>query len=156
MPEQPDGHPRDVVQLRSLLVAGMPLLVASTGRTDPSGLRDAVGAAGVDPIRAFVGESLPKGAKVGIVVTASELRLVDEQDRTLLTAPRDGLDDAWLDAARRLKGTMFVLVDDLDLSPTHDPATLAQLVHRTATAGRARGAIVGVVEDRPRLPMLFG
>jgi hypothetical protein len=144
------------VPLRSLVVAAMPLLVASLDAADPSGLRDTLDGAGVGRIDGFVGRPLPQGARVGIVIGAVQLRLVDEQDRALLSAPRGGIDRAWLDGARRLKGTMLVLVEALELSPTQDAATLVRLVDAAATEGRARGAVVGVAQDRGSLPLLFG
>jgi hypothetical protein len=152
----PADRPEGGVQLRTLLVAGMPLLVLSIASDDTTGVREAIADAGVGPIESFVGRSLPRGARVGLVTRGDTLRLVDERDRALLTAARTGLDANWLAGARRLKGTMLVQVDDLDLAPRHDAATLAGLLDRSAATGRARGAVVGFAEDRGSLPLLFG
>jgi hypothetical protein len=127
--------------------------VRSVGRG--VGLRAALTSAGLVALPGFLGVDLPKGARVGFTLDAQELRLVDEQDDTLLRAPRAGLDDAWLDAARRLRGTMTVVVDRLEVDGDAAPGTLAAELDTQARAGSALGAIVGVVEERPTLPLVF-
>jgi hypothetical protein len=146
----------DGVQVRFLRVRDLPLLVASIpdeGRGPE--LHTALLEHGLIVLPAFLGVDLPRGVRVGFVVDADELRLVDERDATLLRAPRAGVDPSWLEAAKRLKGTMAVVLRDVELDPDEDPRELATRIDAEAHAGRALGAIVGVVEERPQLPLLF-
>jgi hypothetical protein len=146
----------DAVRLRFLVARGLPLVVAEVrpvGRGTE--LTAALAQHGLRVLPGFLGVELPKGAQVGFVLEGSELRLVDERDETLLRAPRGGIDDAWLAAARRLRGTMTVVVDRLDVDGDVDAATMAAAVEARARQGAAIGAIVGVVEQRPSLPLLF-
>jgi len=152
----PAQQPVDGVQVRTLLAGPMPLLVASVGSEGRSAeLRDAVSAAGLAPLTVFLGAELPRGAKVGFVVEGPELRLVDEQDNLLLRAARDGLDPAWLDRALAKKGTMFVVAEHLDLSDREPAGQLAARLDEQARSNGVIGAIVGVIEERPKLPLLF-
>lgn len=147
------------VALRTLVVGSMPLLVAAVGEDGRAAdLRTALGAAGLAQLEGFLGVELPKGARVGFVVTGEELRLLDEQETVLLRAPRDGLASDWQQAATRMRGTLFVVARDVDLRPEVPPAQLAAAVHAEAAAGDAAvlGAVVGVVEERPTLPLLIG
>ncbi|HSK23293.1 MAG TPA: hypothetical protein VK906_08965 [Egicoccus sp.] len=146
----------DPVHLRFLLARGLPLLVAAVrdvGRG--AALLAALDERGLPPIEGFLGVDLPRGAKVGFTVDADQLRLVDEQDATLLRAPRAAIDADWFAAARRMRGTMLVVLRDDVLSPDEEPAVLAARIDAVARQGRARGAVVGVVEERPTLPLLF-
>jgi hypothetical protein len=147
----------DGVQVRFLLVRELPLLVASVpdeGRGPE--LYAALVERGLVELPAFLGVDLPRGVRVGFVVDGDELRLVDERDATLLRAPRGGVDPGWLEAARRLKGTMTVVLRDVDLDPDEAPRDLADRIEAEARQGRTLGAIVGLVEERPQLPLLFG
>jgi hypothetical protein len=147
----------DGVQVRFLLVRELPLLVASVpdeGRGPE--LYTALVERGLVELPAFLGVDLPRGVRVGFVVDGDELRLVDERDATLLRAPRAGVDPGWLEAARRLKGTMTVVLRDVDLDPDEAPRDLANRIEVEARQGRTLGAIVGLVEERPQLPLLFG
>jgi hypothetical protein len=147
----------DGVQVRFLLVRELPLLVASVpdeGRGPE--LYTALVERGLVELPAFLGVDLPRGVRVGFVVDGDELRLVDERDATLLRAPRAGVDPGWLEAARRLKGTMTVVLRDVDLDPDEAPRDLADRIEVEARQGRTLGAIVGLVEERPQLPLLFG
>jgi hypothetical protein len=144
------------VGVRTVTLGGLPLLVAAV----PSGgagnlLLDAVAERGLVRLPGVTGVDLPRGARVGFSVDQQELRLVDEQDATLLRAPREGLDAGWLEAARRLRGTMAVLGRDLEVDADLDVATLVARVDEAAAAGRVLGAIVGLVEERPTLPLFF-
>lgn len=151
-----DGTPPDGIALRSLLAGGLPLLVASV---TPHGrgpqLRAALADAGLIALPAFIGHELPRGAKVGFQLDRAELRLVDEREDPLLRAPRPGLDDGWIQAATRLKGTMLVVVGGEPPAPDLPPRALAELVDERARAGHALGAIIGVAEERPSLPLVF-
>ncbi len=156
MSEPPAPRPDDGVQVRTLLAGPMPLLVASVGTEGRSAeLRAAVAAAGLTPLAGFLGADLPRGAKVGFVVEGPELRLVDERDNARLRAPREGLDEAWLERALAKKGTMFVVAERLDLSDQEPAGSLAHRLDELAGAGGVIGAIVGVIEERPKLPLLF-
>lgn len=146
----------DAVAVRSLLVAGMPLLVAGVpevgrGPALVATLRDA----GVLPLEGFLGRELPRGARVGFQVDRHEVRLVDEREDALLKAPRAGLDAAWAEAAVRLKGTMLVVLSGDAPAPDLGPRDLAATIEERAQAGMALGAIVGVAEERLTLPMVF-
>jgi hypothetical protein len=146
----------DGVQVRFLLARHLPLLVASIpdeGRGPE--LYTALLEHGLVELPAFLGIELPRGVRVGFVVDTDELRLVDEQDAALLRAPRPGVDPDWLEAAKRLKGTMAVILRDVELDPDDEPRALATRIDAEARAGRALGAIVGLVEERPQLPLLF-
>lgn len=151
----------DGVAVRTMVVGGLPLLVAVVGdRGRGPLLRDALQERGLLPLAGFLGTELPRGARVGFMLDADELRLVDDRDDTLLRAVRSGVDDAWLEAARRLRGTMAVLVrgaQTIDGVPVADvpAAQLAEEIDRRARDGGAWGAIVGVAEERPTLPLLF-
>jgi hypothetical protein len=144
----------DGVQVRFLLVRGLPLLVASVpeeGRGPE--LYTALLERGLP---SFLGVDLPRGVRVGFVVDGEQLRLVDERDDTLLRAPRAGVDPDWLVAAKRLKGSMTVVLRDVELDPDEAPRDLADRIDEQAKQGRTLGAIVGLVEERPQLPLLFG
>lgn len=146
----------DAVQVRTLLAGPLPLLVAALGGGSRSvDLRNAVATAGLHPLSGFIGAELPRGAKVGFVVEGAEFRLVDERDDALLRAARSGLDEAWLEAALARKGTLFVVVDGMDLDAAEPAADLAQRIDEQARSGHVIGAIVGVIEERPKLPLLF-
>jgi hypothetical protein len=146
----------DGVAVRTVTLGGMPLLAAAV----PSGgrgeiLLDAVTERGLLALPAVSGVELPRGARVGFSVDRAELRLVDEQDATLLRAPREGLDEGWLEVARRLRGTMVVLGRDVDLDADLDVAAIVARFDEAAADGRVVGAIVGLVEERPTLPLFF-
>jgi hypothetical protein len=150
------SEPAVGVGVRTVTLGGLPLLVAAV----PSGgagdtLMAAVGERGLVRLSAVTGVDLPRGARVGFTVDQRELRLVDEQDATLLRAPRAGLDAGWLEAARRLRGTMTVLARDLEVDAEMDVATLVARTDAAAASGHVLGAIVGVVEERPTLPLFL-
>ncbi len=148
--------PEDAVALRTLALQGQPLLVASVtdvGRGPQ--LHAALSDAGLVVLPAFLGHELPRGARVGFQLDRLELQLVDERETTLLRAPRSGLDRGWLEAAGRLKGTMLVILSGGHPDPDLAPRALVETVEERAGQGRARGAIVGVVDDRMSLPMVF-
>ncbi|MFP4311324.1 MAG: hypothetical protein ACLFS9_04995 [Nitriliruptoraceae bacterium] len=146
----------DAVAVRTLLVGGMPLLVASApdvGRGPD--LVAALRSAGLEALEAFLGRELPHGARVGFQLDPRELRLVDEREDALLRAPRSGLDAGWIEAALRLKGTMLVVLRGGHPDGDLEPRALAATIEERAHAGLALGAIIGVAEERPTLPMVF-
>ncbi|MEX2505086.1 MAG: hypothetical protein WD378_09555 [Egicoccus sp.] len=148
------GH--DPVHLRFLLVRGLPLLVAAVRDAGRGAqLLTALDERELPTIEGFLGVDLPRGAKVGFTVDGEQLRLVDEQDATLFRAAREAIDDDWLAAARRIRGTMLVVLRDDVLSADEEPAALAARIDAVAREGRANGAVVGVIEERPNLPLLF-
>lgn len=149
-------EPGDGVALRSLLAGGLPLLVASlTEHGRAPRLHAALVEAGLEPLAGFIGHDLPRGARVGFQLDTQELRLVDEREDTLLRAPREGLDAGWVAAAKRLKGTMVVVLSGGHPDPELTPRALATTVDERAQQGQALGAIIGVVEERPGLPLVF-
>jgi hypothetical protein len=148
--------PATGVAVRTVTLAGLPLLAAAV----PSGgagdeLLDAVAERGLAPLTAVTGVDLPRGARVGFTVDQQELRLVDDRDATLLRAPRAGLDPGWLEAARRLRGTMTVLARDLEVDAELAVPDLVARLDAAAAEGRVLGAIVGLVEERPTLPLFL-
>lgn len=148
--------PNAGVAVRTVTLGGLPLLVAAVPSGGPGDvLLDAVAERGLAPLPAVTGIELPRGARVGFSVDRTELRLVDEQDATLLRAARDGLDADWLEAARRLKGTMAVLGRDLELDAELAVPDIVSRLDAAAAEGRVLGAIIGLVEERPTLPLFF-
>ena len=148
---------REGVRLRTLVVGHQPLLVASVPEVGRGArLVTALAARGVPELRGFVGEQLPRGARVGFMLDAAEMRLVDDRDQALLRAPREGLDAEWLETARRFRGTLAVIAVALDFGPDTPRVQLLEQLELAARRGNLRGAIIGVAEDRPTLPLLFG
>lgn len=151
-----DPH-RDGVGVRTVTVGGLPLLIAGVPGHGPGAqLLTTVTERGLRPLDRVSGVDLPRGAELGFVVDTDELRLVDPDDTPLLRAARAGLDAGWLEAAKRLKGTMTVLVRDLEVTAAQSPADLLAAADAAAGHGRVVGAIVGLLEERPQLPLLFG
>jgi hypothetical protein len=151
----PIGHD-DGVAVRTLVVRELPLLVASIGEAGRGPLLlAALEERGVVALTSFLGAPLPQGAKVGFMLDRTELKLVDDRDDTLLRAPRAGVDADWLEHARRLRGTMTVVLRGPAPDPELEPGALARLCDERAAAGQAYGAIVGVAEERPSLPLIF-
>ena len=142
--------------VRTLAPGGMPLLVADLPDT-PSGVavRDALREAGLRPLPGVLGVEFPRGAGVGLLLEGDEVRLVDERETTLLRLDRRGLAPEWLEAAVRLKGTMLAITAALDVAALDDPAALGAVLETQARDGRLDGAIIGVSDRRPRLPLLF-
>jgi len=153
--EQPLGGPPPV-GVRTLTLAGMPLLVADLPDA-PEGLmvRDALVEAGLRSLTGIIGVDFPKGAAVGLLLEGEEVRLVDERETTLLRLGRRGLAEVWLEAAVRMKGTMLAVTTALGVDRLEDPASLGAALETEARDGRVDGAIVGVSDRRPRLPLLF-
>lgn len=148
-----DGRPAGV---RTLAPGGMPLLVADLPDT-PEGVavREALQGAGLRRLEGFIGIDFPRGAAVGLLLEGEEVRLVDERETTLLRLDRRGLAREWLDAAVRLKGTMLAVATAIDVVALEDPASLGARLETEARDGRLDGAIVGVADRRPRLPLVF-
>lgn len=145
------------IQVRTLLVGPLPLValapsVAGEDQGFAAGLRER----GIGPVPAVFGHDLPKGGRVAFHLVGSELQLLDDRETTLLRAPRSGLDAAWCEAAVRLRGTMLVAVDELDLRDEVPVDDVVRGLDQRARDGAALGAIVGVAEQRPSLPLLFG
>lgn len=143
------------VGVRFLVVRSLPLLVAGLDEDGDGGeLAGALVSRGLVEIPRFLGVDLPRGAQLGFSLTPAELRLVDDQDNALMRAPREAVDEAWLEEARRLQGTMFVAGRGLELDPDQTPRELAHQLDDHARQGRLMGGIVGFAEERPTLPLL--
>jgi hypothetical protein len=134
----------------------MPLLVFDLPDSmQGSAVRAALRSAGLRSLPGVVGVAFPRGAAVGVLLEGSAVRLVDDRETTLLRLERSGLAQDWLDAAVRLKGTMLVVVSALGVEALDDPSTFGARLETEARDGRVDGAIVGVADRRPRLPLLF-
>jgi len=142
--------------VRSLTLGGMPLIVADLPDAHAGdAVRDALRAAGLRPLVGLVGVEFQRGAAVGLLLEGEDVRLVDEQETTLLRLSRSGLAADWLAAALRMKGTMLAVTTALGVAELEDPASLCAALEAQARDGRVDGAIVGVSPRRPRLPLLF-
>lgn len=102
----------------------------------------------------FYGVDLPRGARVGFTVADDELRLEDDRETKLLSMPPGSADPDWSDRARDLRGTMLLAGRNLGVEPGLPLRQLCDLVDERATAGRVAGAIVGVAEPVPGLPLI--
>jgi hypothetical protein len=142
--------------VRTLAPGGMPLLVADLPATGPGvAVRDALREAGLRPLPGVVGVSFPRGAGVGVLLEGGEVRLVDERETTLLRLDRRGLAPEWLEAAVRLRGTMLAVTVALGVEGLDDPAALGAALETQGRDGGLDGAIIGVSDRRPRLPLVF-
>ena len=142
--------------VRTLLLGGMPMLVVDLPETEQgSAVRAALRTAGLRALPGVVGVDFPRGAAVGVLLEGELVKLVDEQETTLLRSERSGLAPSWLDAAVRLKGTMLAVVSALDVERLDDPSAFGARLETEARDGRVDGAIIGVADRRPRLPLLF-
>ncbi len=142
--------------VRTLTLAGMPLLVvdlpdAPAGQVVRGALRDA----GLRALTGIIGVDFPRGAAVGLLLDGEDVRLVDERETTLLRLGRGGLAEGWLEAAIRMKGTMLAVTTALGVERLDDPVSLGAALETESRDGRLDGAIVGVSDRRPRLPLLF-
>lgn len=144
------------VGLQTLVLANLPLLIASIPDT-PAGLAldTALREAGLRPLKQVVGAQLPLGAKVGFRLEEGELRLADLDGDVLLRAGRDGIDSNWAAAAVKLRGTMLVMVTGTILPQALAGQQLADTLDMLASTGQVFGAVVGVEEERMRLPLVF-
>jgi hypothetical protein len=134
----------------------MPLLVVdlpedALGRAVRAALREA----GLRPLPGVIGVDLPRGGAVGVLLEGDEARLVDERETSLLRLERSGLATEWVDAAVRFRGTMLMVASGLGVDRLEEPATLGARLETEARDGRLDGAIVGVSDRRPRLPLVF-
>lgn len=146
----------EAVHVRFLVARDLPLLIAATTSEGRGGeLLTLLVERGLVELPAFFGVDLPRGVRVAFHLDGDELRLLDEQETILMRAPRAAVDADWERAAKRLTGTMLVVLRDEDLDPDEAPAALASRTDAAARNGRALGAIVGVAEERRALPLLF-
>jgi hypothetical protein len=142
--------------VRTLAPGGLPLLVADLPESsEGTAVREALRIAGLRPLAGLLGVDFPRGAAVGLLLEGDDVRLVDERETTLLRLGRRGLAKEWLDAAVRLRGTMLAVATGIDVAALDDPAVLAARLETEARDGRLDGAIVGVADRRPRLPLVF-
>lgn len=143
------------VGVHTLASGGQPLLVADlVDERVATALEDALVAAGLVRLPGFLGVDLPRGARVGIRLEGREGRLVDERDTTLLRLPRSGLAPDWQRAAVARRGTMLAVARALGVGPDVAPRELGAALETTARDGRLLGAIVGVEDRPPRLPLI--
>lgn len=146
----------DAVHVRFLLARDLPLVVAAVadeGRGTE--LLTALEERGLVALPGFFGVELPRGVRVAFHLDAEQLRLLDDRETVLLRAPRAEVDPDWVQAAKRLTGTMLLMLRDDELDPDEAPRELAERADIAARDGRALGAIVGVAEERQSLPLFF-
>lgn len=147
---------RSEVGVRTLAPGGMPLLVADLPRSHAALLvHAALCEAGLTPLPGLFGVDFPRGARVGVQLEGEEVRLVDEADTTLLRLGRTGLSPDWIERAVALKGTMLAVVTDVGIGGLAEERALGDALELCARDGGLVGAIVGVHDRRPRLPLLF-
>lgn len=150
-----------ITSARFVVVREQPLLVVDIEGTMPQlpliedGIYRRVVDAGLLELRSFYGVNLPRGARVGWSLDASDLRLIDEQDAPLLKVPRSSVDPVWEAASLRMKGTMFCVGFNLGLHADQTPQELCDALDVGARETRLAGAIVGVAEPRTGLPLFF-
>lgn len=147
---------------RFLLVRDLPLVVVDLEPVDPAtpalladDLFRRLVERGLVVLPRFLGQELPKGARVGFTAGSDTFELEDEDETTLLRVPRSALEADWLDRALALKGTMLIVGRGLEIDPDQEPADVARTVDEACPDGRVAGAIVGVAEPRTGLPLVF-
>ncbi len=147
--------------IRFLVLRGRPLAVVDLEAPDEErprliagGLFQHLVERGLAVLDRFYGRTLPKGARLGFTVTPDELRLEDEQETGLLRIPRAGVDADWLDAAKRLRGTMVCVGHNLGVDPDESARAVCDRLDAAARDERVAGAIVGVAEPRQQLPIV--
>lgn len=152
----------DTAAARFLLVRGMPIVVVDLEPADtdtPSLLVDDLFRrlvdAGLAVLPRFLGQELPKGARVGFTVSRDELVLEDDAETRLLRVPRAALEQDWLDRALALRGTVLIAGRELGIDPDQSGLAVAETVEAACADERVAGAVVGVAEPRTGLP-LFG
>lgn len=149
---------------RFLVVRGLPLLVVDlegpeqldTPLVLEQGLFRTLLERGLAVLEGFYGRDLPRGARVGLTLTADELKLEDDAETRLLRVPRPSVDPDWLADARRLRGSMLLVGRNLGVDPDQTPREVCDLVEERTAERRIAGAIVGFAEPREGLPLLFG
>jgi hypothetical protein len=142
--------------VRTLTLGGMPLLVVDLP-AGPTGVavREALRVAGLRTLPGVIGVEFPRGAGVGVQLEGAEVRLVDERETVLLRLARAGLAPDWVDAAVALRGTMLVVATGVGVGALDDAGSLGGRLEEEARGGHLDGAIVGVSDRRPRLPLVF-
>jgi len=111
---------------------------------------------GLARLHALFGQDFPRGAQLGLTLTRDDLRLEARDGSGLLRVPRPSVDERWLQAAQRLRGSMLVIADGIDLDPDAADLQTCQAIDAAARDARAIGAIVGFAEPRDGLPLLLG
>lgn len=132
--------------LRRLPVAAFDLV--PPGET-PEG-RDLVGELldrGLERVPGLYDVDLPRHARVGLARREGAVVLQDEEEAGLLRIPESGLDEAWLQAARRLKGAMVYAGTGLELTAEASPREVCDRVDAAARDGRVVASIVGFAES---------
>ncbi len=142
--------------VRTLAPGGLPLLVVDLPENSSGvAVRAALRSAGLRALTGLLGVDFPRGAAVGLLLEGEEVRLVDDRETTLLRLDRRGLAPEWLDAAVRMRGTMLAVVTAIDVGELDDPALLGARLEAEGRQGQLDGAIIGVADRRPRLPLVF-
>jgi hypothetical protein len=142
--------------VRTLAPGGLPLLVVDLPETSNGlAVREALRSAGLRSLSGVIGVDFPRGAAVGLLLEGEEVRLVDERETTLLRLDRGGLAPEWLEAAVRMRGTMIAIVTAIDVRELDEASLLGARLEAEGRQGGLDGAIIGVADRRPRLPLVF-
>lgn len=137
---------------RFLLVHDLPLVVVDVD----AGLLERLLERGLAVLPRFLGQDLPKGARVGFTVAREELTLEDDAGTALLRVSRAALEPAWTQRALALRGTVLVAGRGLGIGPDQTGLEVAETVEAGCGERRVAAAVVGVAEPRVGLPLLFG
>lgn len=137
-----------------LTPAGTPVVVLEAAGVAEA-VRDRVKDGGLGPVPTFYDHApTPRPPRVGFALDTAELRLVDAEGDPIMRIPRENVDRTWLASAVARKGTLTYVVPELDVD--HEGGRdVADAVDQAAREGSVLGGIVGVVEERVRLPLTF-
>lgn len=136
-----------------MVVAEQPLLIVGIPASETA-VVDALREGGLTRLEKLFGNALPQGAHLGIELDRTQLQVVNDRGAAIIRAPRNQLDGAWQQRALALKGTMLVAGVAIDVSQSNAGHVVAG-VDAAASQGQVFGAIVGCVEQRPTLPLVF-
>ncbi len=145
--------------VRFLVARGQPLMALDIDGEPPEGpvlepgLYRSLLEAGLVVIESFFGTELPRGARLGWILEADELRLETEGGDRLLRMDRAGVDPQWSTAALAFRGTMLLAGHQLDLDPDETAGEAARRLDEAARRRDLLGAIVGVGEPTTGLPI---
>lgn len=132
--------------------AGTPVVVLeAAGVAEP--VRERVRAGGLAEVPSFYDHTPERRPpKVGFALDTAELRLVGEDGEPIVRVPRENVSGDWIARAVARRGTLAYVTPELDLEDEGD-REVADAVDAAARNGNVIGGIIGVVEERVRLPL---